>query len=885
MARVVGTALQIAGVYFANPYLFYAGTALNIGDAVEQGRRARRRDRALFNAAQKDRLEMVDRDSNQARTLAMGRVRAVEGVRRPWQSGTHLENLTLPVSFAGHEIDGYEQFYLHDTPVTLDGSGWVNEAPWAAAQDTQYAVSGTLDGSGSAVVVLGSSPLTSPAPTAIWTRGTGDDQSQGLLSVSMAGATATITGGSPGDPYTATYFQTTFTKRVRIRPYWGLAAQSIGGDLSGEYPGKLRSTDHYRGIAMAVMDCVFDPDVFPQGRPELTALFRGAKLYDPRKDSTVPGGSGAHRWATPSTWEWSENPALMVLRYATWEFGMAVPVADVSMPDIMEAATACDVPTVFTLRKTDGSTSTVTLPRYRCGIVISSAADRRASMDSIVETMAGRWCWAGGVLRLRAGVKRTAVATLSESWLSETVDAQGSPSGDPVISGANGVARDRRINRVTGRCVDPSQRYQMLPFPAVQDAVLVAAKGVRADEIDYEGVNHIAHAQHLASVAIRQAQAGLRMDAQCGLRALKLDLLDVVALSLPDYGFAGNEAEVVGWNWSPNRTIRLNLEEIAAAIYTVDAELKGRDPAPDSNLRKPWEVEQITGLAVTSGTVPTQDGSILTRTTITWAAVVGETVRRGGDVEVQYVEAGSSLPAGDWPSWSELGNSTKAVIPALPAGRYHWFRARAVQRLPLVRGAWSVPVRHQVASVRASEIFRQDAEPTGDVQNGDEWYDTNDGNKHYVRAAGSWVALTVGTGAMALGAATEVAEYRATGPFSSGSLAINQILTVPAGSVSLILRARATLSATNGTGGAGFTRGYFNLTADIPGAGPVADAPFSYISLPSGQRSDQSVSASLVFPSPAAGSWPITLFWDGTTGITFPAEISNAVLSVEIIKR
>ncbi len=45
------------------------------------------------------------------------------------------------------------------------------------------------------------------------------------------------------------------------------------------------------------------------GGLQFTAKIRGRKLYDPRKDSTN-GGSGSHRLATPSTWEWSDCPAL-----------------------------------------------------------------------------------------------------------------------------------------------------------------------------------------------------------------------------------------------------------------------------------------------------------------------------------------------------------------------------------------------------------------------------------------------------------------------------------------------------------------------------------------------------------------------------------------------
>lgn len=699
MAKVVGTALQVAGAFTGNPYLYWAGVAINVTDSVEQSRRERRRQRALFNSAQKDRLEMVERDPNQARALVMGRVRYVQGVQRGWQTGVNSEVLTLPVIFAGHEIDAFEKFYLFDTEVTLDGSGWVQQAPWSASQDKQYSIDGTMDGSGNATITLPSAPLTSPAPTAVWSTGSGENLIQGSASVSVVGTTATVTGGQPSATVTVNYWLTDVTKRVRIRAYLGTAAQNIGSALAAEYPGKLRTTDKYAGIPLAVMDCVYDQDVFPQGRPTLTALMRGAKLYDPRKDSTVPGGSGAHRWSNPATWEWSENPALQVLRYFTWEGGWGRPIDEISLADVIEAANACDVSTVFTLRKTDGSTYTETLPRYTCGIAISSApeVDRRDAMQSIMETMNGRGCWVGGTYRFRAGVKRTAAFTLGEDWLAETVDDTGNTSGEPPISGANGVARDRRFNRISGRCVDPAQRYQMLAFPRVEDPVLVAAKGPRPDDVDFEGVNRIAHAQHLASMMIRKAQAGLRMEAQCGLRALLVEPLDVGAFNLPDYGFAGNEAEVVGWRYSPNGVIRLTFEETSAALYTVDAELRGRDPAPDSSLRKPWDVEQLTGLAVTSGTVPTQDGSILTRTTLAWNAATGASIRNGGEVEIQYTEAGAVLPAGDWPNWTELGNSTGTVIPALPAGRFLWFRGRFVQKIPLVRGKWSTAVRHQVA--------------------------------------------------------------------------------------------------------------------------------------------------------------------------------------------
>ncbi len=715
--RLVGAAVIS---YFSGNWSFFAAQVARERQSVIQARRNRRA-RQEFNDAQIDRLEMIERDPRMPRTRCYGRVRNVEGVHRPWSSGTFDEKLTLPVSFAGHEIDGFEQWYLFDLPVTLDGSGWVQEAPYmrtVAAVENQTR-------SGDGTITLPADYVTGSA-VATWFLVEGDNSTTGTASVSVVGTTATVSGAPVGSTVGVAYQRGVVSRYVRIRPYLGTDAQNIGAALAAEYPGKITSTDKAAGVAMAIMDCIFEPDVFPQGRPTLTAVFRGAKLYDPRKDSTVAGGSGSHRVDNPATWEWSRNPALIAYDWARYRWGMNVPAAEINTADVIAAANACDVSTVFTLRKSPTVTETATLPRFQCDMVVPTGSNPEEVMDRIVATMGGRWCWAGGLLRLRAGVLNSTVATIDKTWLMEAVDDNGQPDGEAIIQAAQGYTRDERYNRVTGSCIDPDKRYQLLAYPAVEDAVLIAAKGEREAEIDFEGVAHIAHAQHLASMVIRQAQAGQKVEMRVGLKGLGLELLDVFSLTYNDrHGITGKTYEVVGWKFSPEEGVRVVGEEISAALFTVDAELTGRDPAPDSDLRPPWDVEQLTGLSVTSGTAAVLDSSILTRTVVSWTAAAGISVRQGGKVEVQYCPADAVPAAGlDWPSWPEEGSATQAVIPGLLAGRYYLFRARFVQPLPLVRGAWCTGLaRHLVA-----------------------------------------VPPQVGTGGIAPGAATQVAHTTTAGP-------------------------------------------------------------------------------------------------------------------------
>lgn len=674
----LGRVARVVAAFYIGDWQ-YAASQLLRENAAAGAAKQRRRAQQQYNEQVTDRLEMVDLQPDAPRTLVLGRVRYVEGVRRRWTSGTNDEKLTLLVSFAGHEIDAFEQWYLDDKPVTLDGSGWVNEAPWRTLRNLELTATGTLDGSGNATITLATAPMAGQPLFATWQTGSGENLQQGSASVSVVGTTATVTGGQPSAAVTVVYTTGSDVKRVRIRPYLGTSAQNVGAALAGEYPGKVTSTDRFAGIALAVMDVIYDPDVFPQGRPTLTAVMRGAKCLDPRTSTTA----------------WTENPALHAYHYATWEGGWKLTGADLRVADINAAADACDVSTTFTLRKSDGSTSTATLPRFRSGMTILSDADHGQAMGELVAAMAGAHGWAGGVWRLRAGVMASAVATITEDWL-----VQGSGASGPVVQAVQTVPREQRFNRVTGKCVDPSQRYQMLPFPAVQDAVLVAAKGQRPLEVELQAVNHIAHAQHLASIIIRQAQAGLRLQLTLGEPAADLELFDVVAVTLPRYGYSAKTFEVTGWQWDQRGPYKVDLQEITAAMFTPEAELTGRDPAPDSDFRAPWDVEQITGVAVASGSAAQTDGSIITRTEVTWAAAVGENIRRGGQIEVQYTEAGVALPAGEWPSWVEPGTATKAVIPGLLSGRHYLFRVRAIQPPPaMVRGPWSAPVlRHQVAT-------------------------------------------------------------------------------------------------------------------------------------------------------------------------------------------
>lgn len=653
----------------------FVGVAALAADANKQKIKQRRRAQAEYNASLQDRLQMIDLQPQAPRSLVLGRVRYVEGVRRKWTSGTNEQRLTMIVSLAGHEIDAVETVYFDDVALTLDGNGYVTTAPYRKDRKEVGQATFTVTSGAGSVDVAPNVPIGATALAIKDVEAPAD-----TVACTISGTVISCTGAPSDGSYFVNYDYNTGPVLARVRAYLGAAGQNVGAALAAEYPGKITSADKFAGIALLVVDIDYDTDVFPQGPPNVSAVIRGAKCYNPSTTLTV----------------WTENPALHALHYATWSSGWNLQSGDYSTADIIAAATACDVSTSFPL-----STGSVILPRYRCGIAITADADPADAMDSIMETMAGRHGWAGGVWRMRAGTLKSTATTMDQTWLVNDSEG-GRPNSDPVISAVQTVPRAAQTNRVTGSCVDPAQRYQALPFPAVEDAVLIAAHGTRALDVEYAGVNSIAHAQHLASMTIRQAQAGLRLELVCDMRAGVLELFDVVALTMPRYGFSSKLFEVVAWTWTQTGAYRLVLAEITADLFTVDLALAGRDPAPDSDLPAPWEVATLTGLAVTSGTEALTDGSILTRTQISWTGSTKQSIIQGGTVEVQYALAGAS-EADAWPSWVEQGASTSTVIPGLMSLGFYVFRARFVQNQPLVRGNWSASVVHQIAAVPAVE--------------------------------------------------------------------------------------------------------------------------------------------------------------------------------------
>ena len=659
----VGTLLQVAAAAAAVAATFatgglagvsaaaFAKTAfvLSAASAVQASSYARNKARAAYNASVTDRTIMTSTYAG-ARSRCYGRVRNVDGVLFKATRGDKSQFYTLVVALAGHEIDGVEQVYFNDTPVTLDASGRVVTEPYGYTTKTPESRSV----SGVSSFDVGSDAILSSVQ--VW--GEAGNRSY-RIPFTVSGTVISWTDTAK----TIKWQRSVQQSKATVRVFNGSPGQDLSGELSSRFPGLINSSHKFAGIACLLVDLEFDENAFTIGVPSISARFRGATVYDPRSGVTA----------------WSENPALCARDWALYANGGDCDTDEIDGASFTAAANACDVSHTYT--DSNGVSSTVAL--FRCAYVAKLDVSPEAHFAELVESMGGRWAWAGGRLRVRAGVYSAPVASVDESWLSNA-------SGGIQIVPEVGVHELVNSYRIT--IADQSQNSVATQLPVLAPSSYLAADGFEAaEEIEMGAVPFGPQALHIAGVMLRDQRDGMTVVWPCNMRAWPIEVFDVISVSSTRYGWTNKQFEVLGWARSLAGGVTLTLKETGSSIYNPDAVFSAVDQIANTNLPKPWDLPVITGLAVQSGTnqlLVGADGSIITRAQLTFNPVLNQSVLTGGVIEVGWSDGGE-FQFQEFP-----GSSTQIYVNGLRDGAYYVFTARCKNKL--ASGDWCLWVPHTV---------------------------------------------------------------------------------------------------------------------------------------------------------------------------------------------
>ena len=203
------------------------------------------------------------------------------------------------------------------------------------------------------------------------------------------------------------------------------------------------------GCAAIALNSKFDKEgkVFASGQPLHGAIWRGEKVYDPRKDSTYPGGSGAHRIGVETTYEYSASPALHAGTYAYGRyqngkkvFGIGLSQEGIDWAALVDWANDCD---------TNDWTAHGTL--WEGGKGNDVQAQRVQNLDDLCAAGGGRWLTAGALLSFDWHRPRVSLATITDDDLLE--------EGGSIT--AIQTVRDR-MNGVIAEYISPAHNWEQI---------------------------------------------------------------------------------------------------------------------------------------------------------------------------------------------------------------------------------------------------------------------------------------------------------------------------------------------------------------------------------------------------------------------------------------
>jgi len=304
-----------------------------------------------------------------------------------------------------------------------------------------------------------------------------------------------------------------------------------------------------------------------QGLPSrVTIIGEGAPLYDPRLDSTVPGGSGSHRANDQATWgayagsDDHDNPALQLLWFLLgWKIngklsvGAGVPPARIDLESFITAANICDE----NITLATGGTQ----KRYRTSGTLSDEDGRMDAINTFLACMNGTLRDSGGKLTL-ALLKND----LADPELDFTdVDFLGEFAWDQT---GGGLSQSHNIIR--GRFVNPSTQslYQMAEYPEV---LLPSPDGIeRVMTFDVPFVEDGRRAQRLAKQVLQRHQFRGQLSAEFTAKALGCEVGDIVTITLSALGFNEKPFRVISKEVRVDGRVPLALLEESPLIYQWD---------------------------------------------------------------------------------------------------------------------------------------------------------------------------------------------------------------------------------------------------------------------------------------------------------------------------
>lgn len=400
-----------------------------------------------------------------------------------------------------------------------------------------------------------------------------------------------------------------YAGKVYVTAHLGSDDQTADQDLINASP-LWDPTHRLRGIAYLYVKMEFEADSFPQGEPSVTAIVKGKKVYNPNTGVT----------------EWTDNASYILRDYLVSDYGVAVVDDEIDDISFTSAANICDEPVSLAAGGTEA--------RYTINGSFVTSTTPDTVIDKMTKSMAGSFWYAQGKFRVKAGAYVTPTVTFDEDDLRTNVQIQ--------------TRRSRRenYNIVAGEFRGDETGWIKTDYPEVRSQEFIDVDNGQESrtDLDLPFTTTSSRAQRIAKILLYRNRQQLVISATFGLRALQVQVGDVVMITNSRAGWAQKPFEVLSWSLSPvsedPASIKLELTEISSDVYLWQADERAFE-LDNTNLADAFFVPSV-GLSAAS------IGKVINEHVI---AVLRITVSSGEPERTDYVEVQfkkSSEPISDY---------------------------------------------------------------------------------------------------------------------------------------------------------------------------------------------------------------------------------------------
>jgi hypothetical protein len=352
------------------------------------------------------------------------------------------------------------------------------------------------------------------------------------------------------------------------------------------------TADHkLSGIAYIAFKLEWNQDKFPQGVPNITAVVKGKRVFDPRTSVTA----------------YSTNPALCLRDYMLDQsYGLGESNLNIDSTALNAAADLCDEQVSLDAGGTQD--------RYQCNGVIDTANQIKANIEQLLASMGGKLTYSGGKYFVDGAEYKTPTHTFTEADVISEIQTQTKQSRRGIYNGVKGIF------------VSEEKNYKVLDYPAQISSSYATEDGDPLYlDMPLPFVTNNLQAQRLAKIALLKSRQQVVITMTVNLKGLQVKVGDTIQITNDRLNYSSKVFEVIDYSLAigDGQALAVNLVciETASAIYdwtTSDEEdfLSGGE----LDLYDGRTVDNVTSLTLTEIGLRGPDGGVSSSVQLAWTA-------------------------------------------------------------------------------------------------------------------------------------------------------------------------------------------------------------------------------------------------------------------------